>query len=378
MTIPLNDLYHYIYGLFPTPVCMYLFYPHGSKNISNIIGLNSILNRENIVLPLVMAHDQEPLNYQMYQDHPDELVDWALDLTVNKVSKQVIKNTNLSLPMFTWNNHYQQVLLIHSEQNSSNLNQYEQDNYIGIYYWAHAFIALDWYRFAKIDKRLQQKKPINCTPFLIYCREWSGSREYRIKFQELLVKHNLLKHSKTSIDKNYTNHTFSNQQLTPESYDFLNQLDHNEVHAAESASYVPDDFVNSHISVVLETVVDGDTIHLTEKILRAVACQHPFILAAAPGSLKYLKNYGFKTFEPWIDESYDNETNTVRRLEKIISAMQKFVALPAREQQQHLIQMKKIARFNKKHFFSKKFRQQIDNELKTNIQAALSKLQKKS
>jgi hypothetical protein len=48
---------------------------------------------------------------------------------------------------------------------------------------------------------------------------------------------------------------------------------------------------------VAETVFDT-RIHLTEKTLRPIACGHPFILAAGPGSLKYLQTYGFRTFSP--------------------------------------------------------------------------------
>jgi hypothetical protein len=44
---------------------------------------------------------------------------------------------------------------------------------------------------------------------------------------------------------------------------------------------------------------------LTEKALRPIACGQPFILAATPGSLQYLRSYGFKTFSGYIDETYD-------------------------------------------------------------------------
>jgi F0F1-type ATP synthase gamma subunit len=38
---------------------------------------------------------------------------------------------------------------------------------------------------------------------------------------------------------------------------------------------------------------------------------------APPYTLKYLKTFGFKTFDRWWDESYDNETNHHKRITKI-------------------------------------------------------------
>jgi hypothetical protein len=120
---------------------------------------------------------------------------------------------------------------------------------------------------------------------------------------------------------------------------------------------------------VLETVFDDQRIHLTEKIFRPIACGHPFILAAGPGSLEYLRSYGFKTFDPWIDESYDKEINSYLRLKKIIQSMIKLIDLNNSEYSA----VKDIAEFNRRHFFSDAFQQQITNELKSNLNTAFEK-----
>jgi hypothetical protein len=377
MTIPLDNLYHYINSLFLTPVYIYLFYPHGSRDILNLIGLTPVSNLKDKKINAdsieVVCNDQEPLNYAWYQNHSQHSINFFLDRFTHKQKFEIeyLKNCNLRLAMFELK--IKKIILLHSEQNSPDLESYSKNNYVGVYYWCHAVLARDWYRFAHHDARLYKKTPID-KDFLIYCRDWTGSREYRIKFQELLVKHSLHVHSKTSINKLNLNYQFSNNSFCPENFDFVEQLDSNEFDSSASADYVAEDFVSTNISVVLETVFDGTKIHLTEKILRAIACAHPFILAAGPGSLEYLRDYGFKTFSPWLDESYDCEPDSVLRLEKIIQSMKLFAELPPKQKAKHVRKMKKIANYNKRRFFSKKFSDLIINELKSNIQSAVSEI----
>jgi uncharacterized coiled-coil protein SlyX len=121
---------------------------------------------------------------------------------------------------------------------------------------------------------------------------------------------------------------------------------------------------------------DNSRIHLTEKTLRPIACGHPFVLAAGPGSLEYLRSYGFRTFAPWIDESYDHEPDSLRRLEKIINSMNKINLLDTEEFDQFLIEIRHIADFNKKHFFSDAFQQQVIEELKTNLTHTIQHIKK--
>lgn len=374
MTIPLDDLYHYIEGLFPEPVCMYLFYPYGSRNILNLTGAHPWYRYNGMVHPLAVCNDQEPLNYDFYQSISNDL---SYSLRKKNQRADSTSNLKLALPL----NIHDQVILLHSEKNSLDLTLYQNDGYADVYYWCHAFIARDWYRFAQYDKRLySESEPTK--DFLIYCRDWSGTREYRVKFQELLHRQNLVNNSMTGIMKingcgfDINNAAFENPHFIPENKDFFYSLTSNNVLSSSSASYDPSDFVNTHISVVLETVFDGSKIHLTEKILRPIACGHPFILAAGPGSLEYLRSYGFKTFDPWIDESYDYENDSVRRLEKITNVMRDFSNLSMIEKQSVIKQLVKIADYNKKWFFSDEFAKIINQELIKNINIAVSSVKK--
>jgi hypothetical protein len=140
----------------------------------------------------------------------------------------------------------------------------------------------------------------------------------------------------------------------------------NNTPAWASADYDSKDYRSTAVSVVLETVFDNK-IHLTEKTLRPLACGHAFVLAAGPGSLKYLRNYGFKTFGHIFDESYDDETDAIKRLEKIISTMKQIQCLTP----SHWQEINAIINYNQQHFFSQDFFNQVTNELTHNLNTAV-------
>jgi hypothetical protein len=48
---------------------------------------------------------------------------------------------------------------------------------------------------------------------------------------------------------------------------------------------------------------------------------NPFVIAGAPNCLKYLKELGFKTFDRWWDESYDQEEDHEKRMLKIFDVI---------------------------------------------------------
>jgi hypothetical protein len=117
---------------------------------------------------------------------------------------------------------------------------------------------------------------------------------------------------------------------------------------------------------------DDTRTHLTEKSLRPIACGQPFVLVATPGSLEYLKHYGFETFNDVFDESYDKELDPLLRLEKVIKLMTHMKNLTASEKKQ----LSNIALRNKQRFFSIEFQQFVVNEFKSNLDSALIEMKK--
>lgn len=297
--------------------------------------------------PVIFCHDQEPLNYNLYLDSGDQVQNFHSKISryTNRPFRTCLTNLNLR-----WANHdsiQKTWILLHSELNSTELAQYESTGqYAGAYWWSHAIIARDWYRYAEHDSTLNDNNKYQQL-FLTYCRDTTGSRSYRRDFLNQLNARSIMDHCRTS-----------SPDAGPES----------------SAVYDVNDFNQTAISIVLETLFD-DRVHLTEKILRPIACGHPFILAAGPGSLGILKSYGFKTFSPYINESYDHESDHSIRLQMITAEMDRVAKLSARDRNSLIIQCKKIAEFNKQHFFSKEFFNQVVQELQDNVVRAYYKTQ---
>jgi hypothetical protein len=79
---------------------------------------------------------------------------------------------------------------------------------------------------------------------------------------------------------------------------------------------------NSFINIVTESMHHSTSIFFSEKIYKPIYACQPFILFGNPYSLKKLKEMGFKTFDKWWDESYDDEVDLTKRFEKIVMIME--------------------------------------------------------
>ena len=101
-------------------------------------------------------------------------------------------------------------------------------------------------------------------------------------------------------------------------------------------------FDNSYFSVITETLFYGfirkpgvsymnisDTYgnFPSEKIYKAFAMRHPFIVVSTYGFLKTIKDKGYKTFSPFIDESYDTIEDDDERMEALVSEIHRLCNL---------------------------------------------------
>jgi hypothetical protein len=75
----------------------------------------------------------------------------------------------------------------------------------------------------------------------------------------------------------------------------------------------------------------GRRTHLTEKTFKAIALEMPFVMVATAGSLEYLREYGFQTFNTVFDESYDQETDDVLRIEQVVKLLKELDELSLKE-----------------------------------------------
>jgi hypothetical protein len=382
MSIPLDRLYDFLGSINCYNLLIYGWRVHGSKNLEDFNRRNPFPTnwKERKTQPLLIFHDQEPLDYDWYQYQIDcnfcNLVkDWSSFLLMSApLIQEFCKASHLkSLLEITF---YDLTLLVHSEQNSHQVEKYKQNNFVPVYYWSHAAISRDWFRFAEHDYTLKFKTSAPKT-FLIYNRAWSGTREYRLKFTEQLIAANLHHNCITSFAEfdnqvHYQNHVFSNPAFKIECQNLERVLTKNTYDSNASADYNNHDYQNSLIEVVLETLFDDTRNHLTEKSLRPIACGQPFILVSTPGSLEYLRSYGFQTFDGYIDETYDTIQDPVERLNAIIQEMQRINQFSANQKQQLISEIKSTVEYNQKLFFSQEFHSRIVDEFEQNLNNAVA------
>jgi hypothetical protein len=74
----------------------------------------------------------------------------------------------------------------------------------------------------------------------------------------------------------------------------------------------------SFCAIVTETIFVSPLTYISEKTTQAICAKLPFVLVATPNSLYYLKKLGFKTFDRWWDESYDQEQDHEKRILKVM------------------------------------------------------------
>ena len=91
---------------------------------------------------------------------------------------------------------------------------------------------------------------------------------------------------------------------------------------------ISDLYLHSWVSVVVESrYFDYEhSVFISEKTYKPIACMQPFIIVGARGSLRYLKKLGYKTFSPYIDESYD-ELPDEERFVAIINAIKQIESI---------------------------------------------------
>ncbi len=90
-------------------------------------------------------------------------------------------------------------------------------------------------------------------------------------------------------------------------------------------------FIDSYLHIVSETYFDKDVIHFSEKIFKPIWYMQPFVVFSTPYTLKHLKDLGYKTFNKWINESYDNIEDPTERMYTAIEACREFMNKPTNE-----------------------------------------------
>lgn len=318
--------------------------------------------------PMFICYDQEPL----YGNYNYKLLDYI--------------NANYLAPF----------ILVTTEKNSTPLNNLkERYNWSSVYYFHHAFAASDWYRgyqyhadlISPINRKIKKK-------YITFNRITGNARSYRSFLVAELAKHNLLDKGHVSYSEICPEHghyehnilTTVNDYGIPFDYatnciQLLDQIKHplridsNEdiPNGSQSLSAVPQ-CMESFLHIVTETCYWETKCHLTEKIFKPIVSRMPFVLLGCANNLAYLKEYGFKTFDAWWDESYDTIEDPIKRLQAVVKIIKDISNLSNEELENMLVSMQSVLDHNYNLFYSNTFLDQCWNELTTNLESAVAQL----
>jgi hypothetical protein len=274
-------------------------------------------------------------------------------------------------------------VLVNSEKSVLKQKILKENQYQDWYYFFHGFAALDWYR----DGQYFDHHAIWTRPFITMNRLHTNDRSYRLNFVARLAKQNLLDLGHVSLHLGHTEYGSWRQELEDPNSQLSNAarelidrhldqpliLDQDNTIGSLSSDFGHQEFdlwKSGFWHIVTETVFYHDKLHLTEKIFKPIVAQRPFMLAAAPGNLAYLKSYGFQTFDRWIDEGYDNILDPDQRLQAIVDQTQRLCTMSDTELRQMHQEMQPVLEHNFNHFWTG-FKRQIVNELVDNFETCV-------
>jgi len=317
------------------------------------------LGRDDIIeTDYVFFHDQEPVDSDLYHSLFSDVLRRNHDIK--------------SCP---------QGHVIVSERGENVEKLCEKYGWTSHYYFYNGWACQDWFRGydrAFLIPRAQDRAPTQT--FMSPNRIVAGKRDHRVLFLYNVFKHGL-EHNHISAPRicqyENTDITIVAQKYNNVYPDITSVLDDaqlpklfsgeekqlmtscwlsNFAEAQDSLFYVP-----------TETIYFGRRTHLTEKTFKAIALEMPFIMVAPAGSLEYLREYGFQTFEGIIDESYDTETNDIQRIERVTTVLKDIDNLSVKERQQLHRACLPVVQHNYNHFYHGTFTDILWRELLTMI-----------
>lgn len=205
-------------------------------------------------------------------------------------------------------------------------------------------------------------KTKNVEKIKIYNCFQKRNRPHRIWMYYYLYKNDLLADGLSSMNSFSIRNSFYEGKILPEhDYEILNKMlplyPRNFLSESLKKSFegpLGTDFENdlyidetlqSWISIVSEASFAEDTCFISEKSFKPVSTRHPFIICGNKNSLHYLKNLGYKTFEGFIDETYDL-LDTWQRYDAIINEIIKIKKMSSTQKIEWFTEMRQILDHN--------------------------------
>lgn len=323
--------------------------PSGSKDLTDLGPWDSSVF-EDLAWPhrqALILHDEEPLLPEMFYNFK---TNWQ---ACHPLSPQALRLNRQEIGHFIPADHWLSwqmplaapPILAHSQRNCAVIRLLESQGWLTVHYWYHAIVSRHW--FAKYQWYKDLRPTLSKLPcrMMFYARGLDGTRSYRRDLISALTA--------------YTDVLYINEAVSGDA----------------SATIDVTHKQHAHMQIVMETLFDQNFVHLTEKVFKPIVMSQPFVLFAPAGSLAYLRSYGFRTFSALWDESYDLETDHVRRRSKVLELIDQLLGLSDSAWQSMLQQCETILVHNRTLFFGDAFANQLVHELDTNMTHAVRRQQ---
>lgn len=330
-----------------------LFYcdPFGHTDRDHLFNLGQPHVQEN---DYVYLHDQEPVWLDLHQPLFADVIRRNRDLPNSPAGHIVVSERGQPVDQvcqtYGWRSHY---------------------------YFFHGWACLDWFRGYNrtfLIARARDRSPTKT--FMSPNRIVAGKRDHRVLFLYNIFRHGL-DHNHITAPRTCAYENVDIGQVAvkycntyPDIVQVFDQAPLPKLFAGESTQLMTScwlgnyqEVADSLIYVPTETVYFGQRLHLTEKTFKAIALEMPFVLVAPAGSLAYLREYGFQTFDGIIDESYDLETDDIKRIEKVTQLLKDLDCLSVSQRMRIHQACLPVVEHNYNHFYHGGFESVLWNEL---------------
>jgi len=108
----------------------------------------------------------------------------------------------------------------------------------------------------------------------------------------------------------------------------------------------PKTYNKAYFSIIAGNSFDTPWLHPDEKFWKPLGQFHPFIWVGPTGGMQHLKDMGFKSFSPYIDESYDTEEDCEKRMLMIVNEIKRLCNMNKEEIHEWYYSMQDILIYN--------------------------------
>ena len=210
-------------------------------------------------------------------------------------------------------------------------------------------------------------RPLRFVPKKLYINLTRVARPHRCMLLDELIEQDLFEqgyNTTSNLGYEMTDYVKSNPtskilQQNFHTLDVKNLLKENPNH------YVPlKACQKSFVYIATETLVDNQRMFFSEKVYKPLAIGMPFITLGNPGTLKTLRQLGYKTFSNWFNEDYDLDIDIRDRIKIIVENLKTYSSMKDSDLIKIRQDMYTVCRKNQKLYRHNHAQWELDNNVK--------------